>query len=69
MYEPWCVIDAFNNPLLLEAIHEDFRAIDHNNTWTLLTRAPDISIIGNKWLYKNLSSNGSDECLKACMVA
>lgn len=54
----------------LETMHEELRALDNNNTRSLVLRTPCMNIEGSKWVYKTkLTSYLSFECLKARLVA
>lgn len=54
----------------LEAMHKELRALDNNNTCSLVLRTPSMNLVGSKWVYKTkLTSDLSFESLKARLVA
>lgn len=46
--DPKKFTEAFNNSMWLEAMHEELRALDQNNTWVLVARTPYMNVIGSK---------------------
>lgn len=50
--EPKRLKEALDHPLWLEPIHEEFRALDQNNTWTLVSKTPNINIVGCRWFIR-----------------
>lgn len=51
-------------------MHEELRALDHNNTLDLVQQTLDMNVAGTKWIFKTkFKSDGSVEQHKACLVA
>lgn len=50
--DPKKLFDALKNPVWLNSMHEELRALVQNNTWVLVPRTFDMNIVGNKWIYK-----------------
>ena len=49
---------------------EEFSALQRQQTWSLVTAAPNINLVGCKWVYKlKLHSDGSIARYKARLVA
>ena len=68
--KPVNVAFAIKQPEWLEAMKEEFAALTHNNTWTLVPRPHNRPVIGCKWIYKNKpSSDGTTHKYKAHLVA
>jgi hypothetical protein len=52
------------------AMDEEFNALQHNNTWTLVKLPADCKAIGSKWVYKKkINSDGTVERFKARLCA
>lgn len=43
--EPKC-LSSINNPLWLEAMHEELRALEQHDTWTSVPWPPDMGVLG-----------------------
>lgn len=68
--EPKSLKDALNNPLWLEAMHEELRALGNNNSWSSVPCTPFMNIVDSEWVYKTkLSLHGSIEHLNTHLVA
>ena len=68
--EPINFSSAIKQPKWLEAMKEEFNALTHNKTWTLVPRPPNRPVIGCKWIYKiKPSTDGSSHKHKARLVA
>ncbi|KAM1089876.1 hypothetical protein ACFX19_017791 [Malus domestica] len=49
---------------------DEFTALQHSGTWTLVPFHPTMNVLPNKWVYKiKRRSNGSIERYKARLVA
>ena len=63
------VSDALENESWIEAMNEEIKQIENNNTWTLVPRPKDTNIIGTKWVFKNkLNEDGNISKNKARLV-
>jgi hypothetical protein len=68
--EPSCYRKAASDPRWVQAMTEEFQALQHNGTWTLCPRPPHQNIISNKWVYRiKQNSDGTIERFKARLVA
>ena len=68
--EPVNFSSTIKQPEWLEAMKEEFDALTHNKTWTLVPRPHNRPVIGCKWIYKNKpSSDGTSHKYKARLVA
>ena len=50
--EPTNFVEASNEPSWKHAMDEEMKAIESNNTWSLVTRLPSHKPLGLKWVYK-----------------
>ena len=49
---------------------EEIRALQQNDTWTLVPRPANTNIVGSKWVFRiKYLPDGSVEHFKACLVA
>jgi len=57
--EPQNVREACKDECWVKAMDEELEQIEKNNTWELVPRPKDKSVIGTKWIFKNkLNENG-----------
>jgi hypothetical protein len=62
--------DALRAPEWRAAMAEEFSALTHTRTWTLVPRPPGTNIVGSKWIFKTKHRpDGSIEKHKARLVA
>ncbi|KAK1697665.1 hypothetical protein QYE76_014362 [Lolium multiflorum] len=62
--------DALCAPAWRAAMAEEFSALTHTRTWTLVPRPPGTNIVGSKWVFKTKHRpDGSIEKHKARLVA
>lgn len=62
--------DALRAPEWRAAMAEEFSALTHTRTWTLVPRPPGTNIVGSKWVFKTKHRpDGSIEKHKARLVA
>ncbi|WZY88683.1 hypothetical protein YC2023_045418 [Brassica napus] len=70
VFEPGEYEDAEKDQSWVEAMNEELRMIDKNDTWQLVDRPSDRKIIGVKWVYRTkLNADGSINKHKARLVA
>jgi histone deacetylase 1/2 len=50
--EPTCVTQALQHSEWKQAISDEFNALMHNGTWSLVPSQPHFNIIGNKWVFR-----------------
>lgn len=68
--EPSSYIAASKDDRWVIAMSQEFRALQSQNTWTLVPRPPNVNIIGSKWVYRiKLCADGSVGRFKARLVA
>jgi len=68
--EPQYYHQAVQHPCWREAMQAEIKALEDNNTWTLVSLPPHKTPIGCKWVYKiKHNSDGSIEHYKARLVA
>lgn len=68
--EPTSYAAASKDPSWMEAINNELRALESNQTWTIVDIPPGVHPIGNKWVFKiKRKSDGSIERYKARLVA
>ncbi|GJR67876.1 retrovirus-related pol polyprotein from transposon TNT 1-94 [Tanacetum coccineum] len=68
--EPRGFKTAAKDPKWMEAMNEEFQALQQNQTWVLVPRPGSANIIGSKWVYRiKYNSDGTIERYKACLVA
>ncbi|CAL1371911.1 unnamed protein product [Linum trigynum] len=49
---------------------DEVTALEANQTWDVVDRTPDMSVVGSKWVYNiKMNPDGSLECFKARVVA
>ena len=61
---------AAKNPAWFAALDEEIRALQQNNTWTLVPRPANTDIVGSKWVLRiKYLSDGSVERFKSRLVA
>ena len=57
-------------PQWVQAMNEEFSALQRQKTWSLVPAPPSVNLVGCKWVYKfKLHSDGSITCYKARLVA
>ncbi|XP_068308687.1 uncharacterized protein [Pyrus communis] len=70
LVEPTCFSQANKDSEWRKAMVDEFNALQHNGTWTLVPSQPTMNILPNKWVYKiKRRSDGSIERYKARLVA
>lgn len=69
-HEPTCCTMANKSPLWRHSIADEIDALMNNNNWTLVPPAPDMNLVGCKWVYRlKINTNGSIDRYKAWLVA
>lgn len=67
---PHNIRSALAHPGWKAAMGEELAALHKNQTWKLVPRAPNMHVIGSKWVFKSkLKPDGSLDRLKARLVA
>ncbi|KAL0370487.1 UNVERIFIED_CONTAM: Retrovirus-related Pol polyprotein from transposon RE2 [Sesamum angustifolium] len=70
MLEPENFETAVKHKVWVQAMEEEIKMIEKNNTWELADRPKDKEVIGVKWIYKTkLNADGSNTKHKARLVA
>ncbi|KAL0298517.1 UNVERIFIED_CONTAM: Retrovirus-related Pol polyprotein from transposon RE2 [Sesamum radiatum] len=70
MLEPENFETAVKHKVWVQAMEEEIKMIEKNNTWELTDRPKDKEVIGVKWIYKTkLNVDGSIQKHKARLVA
>ncbi|KAK4389894.1 Retrovirus-related Pol polyprotein from transposon TNT 1-94 [Sesamum angolense] len=70
MLEPKNFETAVKHTVWVQAMEEEIKMIEKNNTWELADRPKDKEVIGVKWIYKTkLNADGSIQKHKARLVA
>ncbi|KAL0358315.1 UNVERIFIED_CONTAM: putative mitochondrial protein [Sesamum angustifolium] len=70
MLEPENFETAVKHKVWVQAMDEEIKMIEKNNTWELADRPKDKEVIGVKWIYKTkLNADGSIQKHKARLVA
>ncbi|KAL0352138.1 UNVERIFIED_CONTAM: Retrovirus-related Pol polyprotein from transposon TNT 1-94 [Sesamum calycinum] len=70
MLEPENFEIAVKHKVWVQAMEEEIKMIEKNNTWELADRPKDKEVIGVKWIYKTkLNADGSIQKHKARLVA
>ena len=68
--EPTTFEEACQDPKWVAAMNDEIRALEENNTWSLVPFPPGSHPIGCKWVFKvKFNSNGTVERYKARLVA
>ncbi|KAI4387969.1 hypothetical protein MLD38_000351 [Melastoma candidum] len=68
--EPQGIDDALDDPNWILAMQEELNQFERNKVWSLVPRPNDRSIIGTKWVYRNiLDESGNVIRNKARLVA
>jgi Reverse transcriptase (RNA-dependent DNA polymerase) len=68
--EPKHFQEALSQPVWCEAMKEELRALEKNNTWVIVPLPKDKKPVGCKWVYKTkYNSDGTIERHKARLVA
>ncbi|KZV20191.1 cyanohydrin beta-glucosyltransferase-like [Dorcoceras hygrometricum] len=68
--EPRSVKTALQQTEWRAAMLDELAALNHNQTWTLVPRAPHMHVVGSKWVFKTkLKADGTLDRLKARLVA
>ena len=68
--EPKNFTEASNNPLWVDAMQKELKALNDNKTWEIVDLPKGKKAIGSRWVYKvKLKSDGSLERFKARLVA
>lgn len=68
--EPSSYKEASTDPIWVEAMNTELKALENNHTWDLVSLPPGKKCIGSKWVYRvKLKSDGSLERCKARLVA
>ena len=63
-------MDSDDNEMWGEAINEEMRALNKNDTWVIVPRPTNQNIVGSKWVFKiKHKADGSIERYKARLVA
>lgn len=64
--EPTTFKRASRDPRWVQAMKDEYTALLHNHTWTLVPYHSSIHVVGCRWVYKMLEpSDGSVERFKA----
>jgi len=67
---PKTIGEAISSPKWCEAMIEEMKALEQNNTWDLVTLPPNKKAIGCKWVFSvKMNADGSVSRLKARLVA
>ncbi|KAK4395665.1 Retrovirus-related Pol polyprotein from transposon RE2 [Sesamum angolense] len=70
MLEPENFETAVKHKVWVQAMEEEIKMVEKNNTWELADRPKDKEVIGVKWIYKmKLNADGSIQKHKARLVA
>ncbi|TQE05315.1 hypothetical protein C1H46_009090 [Malus baccata] len=70
LVEPTCFSQAHKHTEWRKAMADEFTALQHNGTWTLVPFHHTMNVLPNKWVYKiKRRSDGSIERYKARLVA
>ncbi|KAL0425897.1 UNVERIFIED_CONTAM: putative mitochondrial protein [Sesamum radiatum] len=70
MLEPENFETAVKHKVWVQAMEEEIKMIEKNNTWELADKPKDKEVIGVKWIYKTkLNADGSIQKHKARLVA
>ena len=68
--EPNSVTQALQDPKWFNAMHEEFKALQANQTWDLVIPTAPVKIVGNKWIFRiKYNSDGSISRYKARLIA
>ncbi|XP_016554890.1 uncharacterized mitochondrial protein AtMg00820-like [Capsicum annuum] len=68
--DPMSFTDAVNDPKWQQAMDNENRSIERNDTWELINLPENQKTIGVKWVYKTkLKENREVDKFKACLVA
>lgn len=68
--EPKTAAEALNSEDWTDAMKEEMKALEKNNTWTLVPFSNVYNLVGNKWVFKTkFNQDGSVQRLKARLVA
>ena len=68
--EPPSYTVASKFPQWVQAMNEEFSALQRQKTWSLVPAPPSVNLVGCKWVYKfKLHSDGSITCYEARLVA
>jgi hypothetical protein len=60
---------ALDDPHWRAAMNDEFQALVHNNTWTLVPRPPRANVVTGKWIFKHkMRSDGTLDRYKARWV-
>ena len=66
---PCSVCAALRNPTWIQAMQEEYDALQHNQTWELVPRPSNTHVVSGKWIFKNkFHANGSLERCKTRWV-
>ncbi|GAB2271720.1 hypothetical protein Dimus_038929 [Dionaea muscipula] len=68
--EPKTYKEVAINPKWVAAMNDEYQALHHNKTWSLVLYHTSMNVIGSKWVYKvKLKADGSIDRYKARLVA
>ncbi|XP_014522754.1 uncharacterized protein LOC106779201 [Vigna radiata var. radiata] len=68
--EPKKIEEALNDENWMVAMQEELNQFTRNNAWELLSRKPDLQVIGTKWVFRNkMDDSGEIIKNKARLVA
>nr|KYP56633.1 hypothetical protein KK1_002877 [Cajanus cajan] len=68
--EPTSFLEANKQQCWKDAMVVELKALEDNGTWIIVDRPPDVTPVGNKWVYKiKRHSDGTIERYKAQLVA
>ena len=68
--EPSSFQEAVHQPILVDAMVEEYHSIFKNSAWEIVPRPVEKSVVGSRWIYKvKKVDDGSVENYKSIFVA